>query len=641
MIGKTLGNRYEIIEKIGGGGMALVYKARCRLLNRFVAIKVLRKEFVHDEEFIKKFNRESQAAASLSHPNIVNIYDVGEEDDTYYIVMEYINGITLKQHIRNNGKLKPLEVINISTHIAEALNHAHENHIIHRDIKPHNIMITKDGQVKVTDFGIARAVTSSTITQTSNTIGSVHYSSPEQAKGRYTDAKSDIYSLGIVMYEMITGILPFDGDSPISVALMHIQDPIKPPREIDNSIPLNIDKIIRKSTQKDKSLRYDTAEELLKDLRLSKNNLEDDVILFNDFEDSPTQAMPIIDDESINNNKVTESSPKRNNKKNSKKKKRVATLAIILAFLITAGAALGFFLLQGYLNDDEVQVPNFIGSTVEEAKLKAEELGLNISVVKEEYNSEYEKGIIIEQSKNEGRTAIEGSVIDVIISQGIEVVTIPKIAGQYYNNAEILLNDKDLKKGNVTEEFSDLPVNIVISQSPEAGEEVAKGSKVDYVISKGPESKLTTVPTLIGSNVDSAKNSLSAYDLKLGDITYEFNERVPEGIVYEQSQPSGKEVEEGTAINISISKGTEPAPEPEPEEEPVTKNFKFKLPKSEEDRDVQVQVYKTEDGERELVYEEVHNTSEKEFETSITGEGDVTITVYYDGEEAQTKDVKF
>lgn len=645
MIGKILGNRYEIIEKIGGGGMALVYKAKCNLLNRYVAIKVLRKEFVNDEEFIKKFNRESQSAASLSHPNIVNIYDVGVEDNIYYIVMEYINGITLKQHIKNKGKLNSSEMLDISIYIANAINNAHKNNIIHRDIKPHNIMITEEGQVKVTDFGIARAVTNSTITQTSNMIGSVHYSSPEQAKGRYTDIKSDIYSLGIVMYEMIIGKLPFDGDSPISVALMHIQDELKSPRELDSSIPLNIDKIIRKSTQKERSLRYEDAEELLKDLELAKNNLDEDVILINNFEESPTQAMPIIEDHKLNDNKKTATSSQRkkgDNNKNKKNKRGIAVLAIVLALLMTVGAAGGFFILQRNLNDDEVEVPNFIGDTVEEAELKAEELGLEILVLEEKFNGEYDEGLIIQQSKNEGRTAVEGNVIDVVVSKGIELVKVPKIVGQYYNNAKILLNDDDLEEGEVTEEFNELPVNIVISQSPEAGEEIAKGTKVDYVISKGPEIKLTTVPTLIGSNVDSAKNSLSAYDLKLGEIEYEFNANVPEGIIYEQSHEPREEIEQGKAVNISISRG----PEPEPESEPITKTFQFTLPKPEgdsgEDRDIDVKIYKEQNGERELAHEGKYNTSEEKTPPiPITGLGTVNIIAYYDGEQVSSDQVEF
>lgn len=581
MIGKILGNRYEIIEKIGGGGMALVYKAKCKLLNRFVAIKVLRKEFMYDKSFIDKFNRESQAAASLSHPNIVNVYDVGKEDDIYYIVMEYIKGQTLKEYIKSQGNVDPKKTLNISMQIARALEHAHKNNIIHRDIKPQNIMITEDNQIKVTDFGIARAVTSSTMTQTSNVIGSVHYSSPEQAKGGFTDAKSDIYSLGIVMYEMITGILPFNGETPVSVALMHIQDEMKSAREINSNIPINIDKIIKKATQKDKTLRYHDVTEMLDDIKLAKKNINSDVIAFKDFEENSTQVLPIIDENKLNENKNIKNenepipaTPDKNEKqvdkkeKKPKKKKKVAVFAILLAFLITGGALAGFFALNGIFSEDEISVPNFVGKTLEEAKLEAEEKNIVLNISKEEFSNEYDEGIVIEQNKSEGRKIVEGSSIDIVVSKGIETVTVPKITSQYSNNARILLNDSDLEEGNVSEEFSDLPINIVISQSPKSGEKAGKGTKVDYVISKGPETKITTVPALIGSNVDSAKNSLSAYNLAIGKIEYKFNENVPEGIVYKQNYNSGEEVEEQTKIDITISKGKEPQVEPEPEPEP-------------------------------------------------------------------------
>src|SRR5699024_10859451 len=274
MIGKVLGGRYEIKEKVGGGGMGIVYKARCRLLNRFVAVKVLRDEFVSDEQFIKNFRKESQAAASLSHPNIVGIYDVGveegEEHDIHYIVMEYIDGKTLNEIIKEKGKLSSTETIDYSIQIAEEIEHAHKNQIINRDIKPHNIMVTKDGRIKVTDFGIARAVTSSTLTATSSVVGSVHYFSPEQARGGFTDEKSDIYSLGIVMYEMITGSVPFNGDSPISIALKHVQEEVTPPSEINSDVPQGIEAIINKCLRKNSVERYKDARELIADLNKVK-----------------------------------------------------------------------------------------------------------------------------------------------------------------------------------------------------------------------------------------------------------------------------------------------------------------------------------------------------------------------------------
>ena len=266
MIGQILGNRYELIEKVGGGGMALVYKARCKLLNRFVAVKILRPDFTNDEEFIKRFKIEAQAAASLSHPNIVSIYDVGNEEDIHYIVMEYIDGATLKEYIEEKGALDWKEAVNISIQICLAIKHAHENNIVHRDIKPHNILFTKEGMIKVTDFGIARAVTSSTITMVGGTIGSVHYFSPEQARGGFTDEKSDIYSLGIVLYELLTGTLPFNGDTPVSVAIKHIQEEPEEPINMNSQIPIGVNDIVKKAIQKDQNSRYQKASDLLDDL---------------------------------------------------------------------------------------------------------------------------------------------------------------------------------------------------------------------------------------------------------------------------------------------------------------------------------------------------------------------------------------
>ena len=361
MIGKVLGARYEIIEKIGGGGMALVYKAKCQLLNRYVAVKVLRDEFTNDEEFIKKFRHESQAAASLSHPNIVNIYDVGSEGDIYYIVMEYIKGKTLKEIINENGKLSSEQTVNYSIQIAEALQHAHNNHIVHRDIKPHNIMVTEDGRIKVTDFGIARAVTSTTMTNTSSVIGSVHYFSPEQARGKFTDEKSDIYSLGIVMYEMITGKVPFEGESPISIALKHVEEEIVSPRTTDDTVPENIEYIIMKCVRKNQSERYKNAGELLKDLRKVKytNGKIDFVEDTNEF-DSATRIIPVVNggeevvDEMSSRKKKVQSNNKKKNHNDGGRK--IVFWAILAAFLAATGLFIGTFKIMGLCVSKVVKV---------------------------------------------------------------------------------------------------------------------------------------------------------------------------------------------------------------------------------------------------------------------------------------------
>ena len=341
MLGKVLGNRYTIVEKVGEGGMAIVYKAKCSLLNRYVAVKVLRQEFINDEEFIEKFRREAQAAASLSHANIVNVYDVGMEDDIYYIVMEYIDGKTLKDIIQEKGKLSLDETLDFSIKVVDALVHAHANKLIHRDIKPHNIMVTSDGRVKVTDFGIARAATSSTITSTNSVMGSAHYFSPEQARGGYTDEKSDIYSVGIMMYEMITGVLPFTGDSPVTIAIKHIQEDAALPTEVDSSVSEEFESVIMKCIEKTQSDRYKSTEELLGDLTDIKNGKSPSSTKFNGSE---TQVLPRIDDTVLMNavdeepvalaEEVRPKKVKKSKAKKQKSNKPMIISAILLALIV-------------------------------------------------------------------------------------------------------------------------------------------------------------------------------------------------------------------------------------------------------------------------------------------------------------------
>ena len=415
MIGKILGGRYEILEQIGGGGMAIVYKAKCHLLNRYVAIKILRNEFLEDEDFIRKFKRESQAAASLSHPNIMNIYDVGVEEmdnkQIHYIVMEYIQGKTLKELIRERGKLSYDEVIEYSIQIAEALRHAHNNHIVHRDIKPQNIMINQENRIKVTDFGIARAASSSTLTTTSNVLGSVHYFSPEQARGGYTDEKSDIYSLGIVMYEMVTGRLPYDGESPISIALKHVQEAIVPPSELDNSIPRGLNAIIMKCVQKRQGDRYDSADSLLRDLRMIKNNEDTAIFAHEDTEEQATRMISIVKEEDVDDMSTRGKTNGRKRKKNKGETKMIL-LAILLAFLVVTIVFAGWLKLNDYFDVAEVIGPNLIGMTEREARQTLEELGLGLNVKGTAASAEFDPGLVIWQSVKENSKVKEGFIID-------------------------------------------------------------------------------------------------------------------------------------------------------------------------------------------------------------------------------------
>lgn len=351
LVGKVIGNRYEILEKIGEGGMATVYKAKCNILKRYVAVKVLREEFTTDEEFIRRFNTEAQAAASLTHPNIVSIFDVGHEENIYYIVMELVQGKTLKEIINEDGVLPWKWSINIAIQVASALETAHKNNIVHRDIKPHNIIITEDGIAKVTDFGIAKAVSNSTITAFGTTIGSVHYFSPEHARGGYTDAKSDIYSLGVVMYEMLTGRVPFDADTPVSIALKHMQEKPVEPIKLNPSIPYAVNKIIMKAMEKEASARYQSATEMLKDLSMALKDPEGEFVKSNAERLQYTQRIPVLGEEpKVDIKKESKSKPKGKlaryfEEHPTAKKVWISVIAVLLVILIPL---LGFLEFKQY-----------------------------------------------------------------------------------------------------------------------------------------------------------------------------------------------------------------------------------------------------------------------------------------------------
>ncbi|NMA87445.1 MAG: Stk1 family PASTA domain-containing Ser/Thr kinase [Tissierellia bacterium] len=632
MIGTVLGSRYEINEKVGAGGMAHVYKARCRLLNRNVAIKILRDEYVNDEEFIKKFRRESQAAASLSHPNIVNVYDVGMDEidgnKIYYIVMEYINGKTLKEIIREKGKLSLEETLDFSIQIAEALEHAHKNHIVHRDIKPHNIMITEDGRVKVTDFGIARAATASTVTNTSNVIGSVHYFSPEQARGGYTDEKSDIYSLGIVIYEMITGKVPYEGDSPISVALKHIQDDIVPPREIDNTIPIGLENIIMKCVQKSQSDRYKSASELLRDLRRLKYSLNDGSI-----EDTAmiqtTQIMSAVDNKGGDNMKK---GPKESKKDGGFK---LMIAAILLAFVVVAAGAYGFYRLKDYFVTKEVEVPNLVGMNVEMAEEELDSRELKLRIGKEIPSSEFKKGDIIDQKTKAGDKVKPGYTIEVIVSSGGNYTKVPSLIGKSITEIDAILSEYKVEEGEVKPQPSDtIEANIIMNQYPEPYTEVEEGTKIDLVVSQGPEKKTVLMPKLIDRTEGEAKSALEAFGLIKGSTGEDYSDEYEAGKIIWQSVEAGVAVETGTKIDITISKGPEPEPEPVEEKE-VPFNVNLTLPNS--GGEIEVIVERIQDGVAETVYKEIHEADGKTIKIPLKGKLDAEFRFYYDGEYSDTE----
>ena len=556
--GKVLGGRYEIINKIGNGGMATVYRATDLVLKRYVAVKILRDEFTTDEEFIRRFETEAQSAARLTHPNIVSIYDVGVDNGVYYIVMELIQGKTLKEIIvEERGPLPWKWSVNVAIQIASALEMAHKNNIIHRDIKPHNIIITEDGIAKVTDFGIAKAVSNSTITAFGTTIGSVHYFSPEHARGGYTDAKSDIYSLGVVMYEMLTGRVPFDADTPVSVALKHMQEEPVPPIELNPNIPEAVNKIILKALKKDPMERYQTSMELLQDLKEALKNPNGDFVEDNYDATARTQKISLDDYENM---KVKENNK---NKKDENKfirwikehKKLSAILGLILLFFIAFG---GTMVVLNITNPKEVDLPNVVGLTKEEAQKQIEDAKLKFEVDKEEYNKDVEENHVISQDPTyfeKYHSVKQGSTVKVVISKGTEKATVPKVVGMKQDDAVKALEDANLKADVVEETSKKVQEGYVISQDVDENTEVSAGDSVKIHVSKGTGIKQLTMVNVVGQDADSAKSTLEGMGLKV-NITYATS-TADNGKVSKQSVAEGKTIDEGTKVTLKVNKVAE------------------------------------------------------------------------------------
>lgn len=556
--GKVLGNRYEIIEKVGNGGMATVYKAEDKVLKRNVAVKILRDEFTTDEEFIKRFEIEAQSAARLVHPNIVSIFDVGVEENLYYIVMELIQGKTLKEIIiEERGPLPWKWSVNVAIQIASALEMAHKNNIIHRDIKPHNIIITEDGIAKVTDFGIAKAVSNSTITAFGTTIGSVHYFSPEHARGGFTDAKSDLYSLGVVMYEMVTGKVPFDADTPVSVALKHMQEDPEEPIELNPNLPSAVNKIIMKALKKDTTLRYQTASEMLSDLRKALKNPDGEFV--DDKEYDETAKTQKINTDLYGNIEEDSKAKNKKGKKEGKFKKFIKehkalsiVIGLVLLFALSLGGTLAFLNLT---NPPEVELPNLVGMSKEEAQKEAENLKLKFEIKEEEFNKEVPEGFIISQDPKyiEKYNVKEGSTITVVVSKGQEKTKVPNVKGKSQEEALQLLEEANLKAEIIEETSKTVKEGYVISQETEPDEEVFAGDTVKIHISKGTGIKQVNVVSVIGQSEANAKTTLTGLGLKV-NVAYEEDTSKANGIVLKQSIEGGKTVDEGTTITITVNK---------------------------------------------------------------------------------------
>ena len=521
-MGETvLGNRYEIIKKIGDGGMAFVYKAKDILLNRIVAVKVLRPEFVDDDEFLGKFKREAEAVASLSHPNIVNVYDVGEDGKVHYIVMEYIDGQNLKEIIKNEGTLDEYTALDITKQIAMALSAAHKKGIIHRDIKPHNILISNEGRVvKVADFGIAKAVSNSTMTNIGSIIGSVHYFSPEQAKGKFVSNNADLYSLGIVLYEMIIGKVPFRGDSPISIALQHINDEIEFTSEEQINIPQSVRTIIKKLTEKSSVDRYQSAEEVIEDIEYIEKNIDldfikeyDNYVTKNiDIKDLNKQinieknrhAEDVVYDDEDDDDYYEEEKPKykkkQKNKKSPNKSRKRLKIALTILILILATQIFIFakFFLSGLGNNEgQISAPDLYNLTLDEAQRSLDKLNLNIRVnIEDEYSNEVEKGKIISQQPMSGATLQEGDTVTLVLSKGPMKGYIPNVVGLTLGEAGNILKENKLSLGNIKYEYSDTyNSGIVIAQDPKSGSESnQEWGTVNVVVSKGKKEEVVQPP---------------------------------------------------------------------------------------------------------------------------------------------------
>lgn len=603
-IGMMIGERYEILEKIGTGGMSDVYKAKDHKLNRFVAVKVLKQEFGENANFVSKFRVEAQAAAGLMHPNIVNVYDVGEENEIHYIVMELVEGITLKKYIEKKARLSVKEAISIAIQVAMGIEAAHNNGIIHRDIKPQNVIISKDGKVKVTDFGIAKAATSNTIT--SNVMGSVHYTSPEQARGGYSDEKSDVYSLGITLFEMLTGRVPFNGETTVAIAIKHIQEELPSPRDYVAEIPVSVEQIVFKCCQKSPDRRYQNMGEVIQDLKQSLLNPDSDFVkLSNPDEDASTRMISASDMEQIKRqtdqrDSMEESLRLRRDVRYHEeydedeeyndgnydedeeydedydpKMERVTTILAIVAgvlicciIIFLVGKIFGAFNFGSKGTDgnsEDSQIENLepvvmiavAGMNVEEAKQQLTALGLNTEV--EYIESEvYEEGIVISADISEGASVQPGTTVKLTASSGTTGKTVPETMGLSYAEALHKLETEGFKVNKTEVYSSEVQKDYVISQNPESGTKAPAGSVITLRVSLGEEDTKVRVPNVIGLTEMDATVSLTEAGLAVGTVTTEYSSQVEADLVCYQSYSVGSYVESGTLVDIKISQGAQP-----------------------------------------------------------------------------------
>lgn len=596
-IGMMISDRYEILEKIGTGGMSDVYKAKDHKLNRFVAVKVLKQEFGENANFVSKFRIEAQAAAGLMHPNIVNVYDVGEENDVHYIVMELVEGITLKKYIEKKARLSYKEAVSIAIQVSMGIEAAHNNHIIHRDIKPQNIIISKDGKVKVTDFGIAKAATSNTIT--SNVMGSVHYTSPEQARGGYSDEKSDIYSLGITMFEMLTGRVPFNGETTVAIAIKHIQEEMPSPAEFVPEIPSSVESIVLKCCQKSPDRRYQNIQELIADLKQSLINPDEDFVVQNGPDvDGGTRLISDSDMEQIKRRSVypeyeepepmrllsdTEAmyeddqgySDEEEDYDYNPKMERVTTLlavaggivicviVIILAVTVfgrggTDGDPSGPIVPEDTAAPEYVAMPSVIGKTMEDARNALAAVGLK-SEPRYEESDDTEVGIVMRADYETGEDVEVGTTVVLVASAGAHGVEVPQVTDRTYEEAERILKDLGFAVTKM-EGYSDtVEAGYVVSQTPAASSKVPSGTNITLTVSLGKQETKVPVPNLINKTEEDGTIELIELGLQVQVTAREYNSEYAEGTIFYQSYSFGSYVDPGTVVEIKVSQGPNPA----------------------------------------------------------------------------------
>lgn len=579
MIGKRISNRYKILESIGGGGMANVYLAHDIILDRDVAVKILRIDLADESNLIRRFQREAQSATSLVHPNIVGVYDVGEENDLHYIVMEYVEGMDLKQYIHEHYPIPYEKTVDIMLQILSAVKVAHQHQIIHRDLKPQNILIDKQGNVKITDFGIAMALSETSITQTNSLLGSVHYLSPEQARGGMATQKSDIYALGIVLYEMIMGKVPFDGESAVSIAIKHLQTTVPSVKEQNPDIPQSIDNIILRSTAKDPFLRYQSIEEMEKDLRTALDPERKNEAPFVFKEDNevtktipiiPANIMQNIEDTKVSEPEAAKTPPKKPKKKKNRKKVFWITFIVILLFAALIG-------VLWYLGKQPttVEVPNVSNQTESSAISNLEAQGFNVNKTIEKNSDKIEEGKIISTDPKAGKKVEKGSRINLYISVGSKKITLEDYTGKSYDTVKKTLDEQGFRSVSSQEAYSDeQDKGMIISQNPLANQDVvAKDTDISFVVSKGPEPVL--LANLSGFTKKAAEDYAKTNQLEISS-SEEYSDSVPEGQVISQKPSAGTSMAKGDNISVVISKG-------EKEKQVKTVSKDFTIPYKEED----------------------------------------------------------